>query len=57
MHNSVKLTDESKSVLINDIDNDGFGEGGKNTHHSKIPFSGKEDDVSNKISCNFCIQL
>jgi phenylpyruvate tautomerase PptA (4-oxalocrotonate tautomerase family) len=30
MHNSVKLTDESKSVLINDIDNDGFGEGGKN---------------------------
>lgn len=52
MHNSVKLTDESKSVLINDIDNDGFGEGGKNTHHS-----GKEDDVSNKINCNFCIQL
>ena len=57
MHNSVKLTDESKSVLVNDIDHDGFGEGGKNTHHSKTPFSGKEDDVSNKINCNFCIQL
>lgn len=45
MNNSAKLIDKSKSVLVNDIDNDEFGEGGKNTHHSKTPSYGKEDDV------------